>query len=81
MSTAGPFNSRFIGTPQEQPMSVEGMVSHKLCWTDGPIYGQCTINQPITTTAVTINLFRKQLEKSDVEMFAVFPNRKVEQAK
>lgn len=81
MSTAGPFNGGFIGTPQARPMSVEGMVSHKLCWTYGTIYGQCTINRPITTAAVIINLFRKQLEKSDIEMFAVFPNGKVEQAK
>ena len=62
-------------------MSVEGMVSNKLCWTYGPIYGQCTINQPITTAAVIINLFRKQLEKSDLEMFAVFQNGKVKHAK
>lgn len=59
-------------------MSVEGMVSNKLCWTYGPIYGQRTINQPITTAAVIINLFRKQLEKSDLEMCAVFPTGDVE---
>lgn len=63
MSTAGPFNGGFIGTPQELPVSVEGMVSNKLCWTDGPIYGLCTINPPITAAAVTINLCGKQLEK------------------
>jgi hypothetical protein len=78
MSTAGPFNSGFTGTAQEPPVSVESMVSNKLCWTYGPIYGQCTINLPITTAAVTINLCGKQLEKSDMEMFAVFPSRKVE---
>lgn len=81
MSTAGPFNDGFIGTPQELPVSVEGMVSNKLCWTDGPIYGRCTINPPITAAAVTINLCEKQLEKSDIEMFAMFPSRKVEHAK
>lgn len=78
MGTAGPFSGRFIGAPQEPPMSVEGMLSNKLCWTHASIYGPCTINRPITTAAVTINLFKKQLEKSDVEMFAMFPKEKVE---
>lgn len=70
MSTAGPLNGRFIGTSQAQPMSVEGMESNKLCWTHGPIYGQCTINPLVTTAAVIINLFSKQLKKFDVEEHA-----------
>lgn len=81
MSTAGPFNGSFTSAPQELPVSVEGMVSNKLCWTYGPIYGQCTINPPITTAAVTINLCGKQPEKSDTEMFAAFPSRKVDHAR
>lgn len=81
MSTAGPFSGRFIGAPQELPVSVEGTVSNKLCWTHGPIDGQCAINPAITTAAVIINLFRKQLEKSHIEMFAVVPNEKVEHVK
>lgn len=60
------------------PRSVEGMVPNKLCWTYGTIGGQCTINRAITTAAVIINLFRKQLEKSDLEMFVAFQNGKVE---
>lgn len=80
MGTAGPFNGRFIGTPQELPVSVEGTVSNTLCWTYGPIYGPCSINPLITAAAVTINLCGKQLEKSDIEMFAMFLSRKAEHA-
>ena len=72
MSTADPFNGRFIGTPQELP-HVCGRYGIKKTLLDiwAHLWARA-INPPVTTAAVIINLFREQPAKSDLEMFAAF---------